>query len=178
MSLLNFAITFCRTKNHPKLYQWIKPWDKLPLPEKIEAIPKDEPKIENNYKMPKNGVAPKPNLQGESMLLSMLNEAKEEQKIKEEFTEYPIEQEQIPNIPQPEAAMDPTECRLNLLDHIAHSQSLVEERLDDFEEQLNALEDDSIQSESDENYPRLRQTLQLLMKDLNTLKEFSQISTM
>lgn len=158
------------------MYQWIKPWDKPLLPEKIETVPKEEPKTENVYKDQKNGVETKSNYQGESMLLSMLNEAKEEQKIKDEFSGFPIEQ-QVPNIPQPEAAMDPTECRLNLLDHIAHSQSLVEERLDDFEEQINALEDDSMQSESDENYPRMRQTLQMLMKDLSTLKDFSQIPT-
>lgn len=168
---------FFRTKNHPKLYQWIKPWDKPPLPEKIEPTANEEPKSENNYKNQKNGVETNHNLQGGSMLLSMLNEAKEDQKIKDEFPGFPMEQDE-PNIPQPEAAMDPTECRLNLLDHIAHSQSLVEERLDDFEEQISALEDDSsLQSESDENYPRLRQTLQMLMRDLSTLKEFSQIPT-
>lgn len=141
----------------------------------MEPAPKEEPKTEKDYKNQKNGVETKHNLQGGSMLLSMLNEAKEDQKVKDEFPGFPIEQE--PNIPQPEAAMDPAECRLNLLDHIAHSQSLVEERLDDFEEQLNALEDDSVQSESDEDYPRLRQTLQMLMRDLNKLKEFSQIPT-
>lgn len=148
------------------------------MPEKIETLTREETKPENTFVITKNIEETKSdNSDGGSVLLSILKEAKEEQKIKKEFAEFPIEQQPVPNIPQPEAAMDPTECRLNLLDHIAHAQSLVEERLDDFEDQINALEDDSLQSENDENYPRIRQTLQMLMKDLNTLKEFSQIST-
>lgn len=84
----------------------------------------------------------------------------------------------VSNIPQPEAAIDTADCKLNLLEHIAHSQSLVEERLNDFEDQINALETDSSAAEDeDENYPRVRQTLQMLLRDLNTLKEFSQITT-
>lgn len=159
-------------KNHPKLYQWSKPWDKPPLPEKLE-LSEEKPKIEQ-HKTQENGIGAKSEIQGESMLLSMLKEVKEEQKIKDDFVGFPTEQQ---NIPQPEAAIDTSECRLNLLDHITHSQSLVEERLNDFEEQINALEDDSYQGESDEDYPKMRQTLQMLLKDLNTLKEFSQIST-
>lgn len=153
-------------KNHPKLYQWSKPWDKPPLPEKIES---NEEKLKTEHKNQENG---KP--EGESMLLSMLTEVKDEQKIKDEFNGFPEDES---NIPQPEAAIDTSECRVNLLDHIAHSQSLVEERLNDFEEQINALEDDSCQGESDENYPKMRQTLQMLLKDLTTLKEFSEITT-
>lgn len=140
----------------------------------MEVKPNEESKNEDTYKNYKNGLETQ---QGSgSMLLSMLTEAKEERKVKEEFSGFQMEQQE-PYIPQPEAAMDPAECRLNLLDHIAHSQSLVEERLEDFEEQINALEEDSLESENDENYPKMRQTLQMLMKDLNTLKEFSQIST-
>lgn len=163
----------CRAKNHPKLYQWSKPWDKLPLPEKMEVNVETKPKTEDGNDTKTQEIKP----EGESMLLSMLKEAKEEQKMKDEFAGFPMEQQPMPNIPQPEAAIDTSECRLNLLDHIAHSQSLVEERLNDFEEQINALEDDSFQGDSDEDYPKMRQTLQMLMKDLTTLKEFSQIST-
>lgn len=164
--LLKKIICSCRAKNHPKLYQWSKPWDKPPLPEKIDSS-QDE-KSEVKIKTAENGVDIKSEPQNDSVLLSMLTEVKAESK-------EPVEQ--MPNIPQPEAAIDTTECRLNLLDHIAHSQSLVEERLNEFEDQINALEDDSLQGETDEDYPKMRQTLQMLLKDLTTLKEFSQIGT-
>lgn len=40
-------------------------------------------------------------------------------------------------IPQPEDVIDPADCRLNLLDHVAHFQSLVEERLNAIENELS-----------------------------------------
>lgn len=126
--------------------------------------------------------------QSDSMLMSILKSGKEEQKLKdlgdlqkldintliENNLDPPIQS----NIPQPEAAIDTADCRLNLIEHIAHSQSLVEERLNDFEEQINALDVGFTQEEDDENYPRMRQTLQMLLRDLSTLKEFSQVTTL
>lgn len=40
-------------------------------------------------------------------------------------------------IPQPEDVIDPSDCRLNLLDHVSHFQSLVEERLNAIENELS-----------------------------------------
>lgn len=81
-----------------------------------------------------------------------------------------------PIIPQPEAAIDSADCKLNLLEHILHQESLVEERLNDFEKQLDALEE-GMNMESDPDYPKTRHTLQMLMRDLDTVKEFSQSTT-
>lgn len=124
----------------------------------------------------------------DSMLLSILKSGKEEQKLKElgdlqkldinTLIENNLDQPIQSNIPQPEAAIDTADCRLNLIEHIAHSQSLVEERLNDFEEQINALDVGFLQEEDDKDYPRVRQTLQMLLRDLNTLKDFSQVTTL
>lgn len=84
------------------------------------------------------------------------------------------DQPQVPIIPQPEAAIETADCKLNLLDHIIHSQNLVMERLENFEKELDHLEENLSQLEKDENYPRTRQTLQMLMRDLNKLEELSQ----
>lgn len=141
-----------RAKNHPKLYQWSKPWDKQPLPEKANLSESSEDK----------------------------SESKDEQKSLSEFpglnTLLDNNLEQL--APQPEAAIDTADCRLNLLEHIAHSQSLVEERLGEFEQKLNEIDVPPLPGEDEENYPRVRQTLQMLLRDLNTLKEFSQISAL
>nr|CAI5838606.1 unnamed protein product [Callosobruchus analis] len=83
---------------------------------------------------------------------------------------------QLPIIPQPEAAIDSTVCRDNLLHHIRHQESLVEERLDDFEKQIDALEE-CMDMEVDMNYPKMRHSLQMLARDLEKLKEFSHTTT-
>jgi len=41
-----------------------------------------------------------------------------------------------PKAPQPEAPIDPVECRLRLLDHIDHFHAQVDTRLTMFEEQV------------------------------------------
>lgn len=96
----------------------------------------------------------------------------------EELPEFPnlntLMDEQIPKAPQPEAVIDSADCKLNLLDHIAHSQSLVEERLDNFEAQIDALDGGGIESDSEEDLVRTKQTMQMLLQDLATLKELSQ----
>lgn len=83
----------------------------------------------------------------------------------------------LPIVPQPEAPIESGVCRLNLLGHISHSQNLVEERLDEFEKLIDGLEDD-LSVEESETYPRTRQTLNLIVKDLETLQEFSQLSAL
>lgn len=41
-----------------------------------------------------------------------------------------------PNIPQPEAAIDPSDCRMNLLEHIEYFQNLVDEKLNVIEAEI------------------------------------------
>lgn len=168
------------------MYQWSKPWPKLPLPEKIcsDTPEQENLKLESTDTTKCKEEEPKAE-HSDSMLFSILKSGKEEQKIKDELSEFPkidintLMDNTMPvsNIPQPEAAIDTADCRLNLLEHIAHSQSLVEERLNDFEDQIKTLETESMSDDDGENYPRVRQTLQMLLRDLGTLKEFSQITT-
>lgn len=185
----NSGLTTCRAKNHPKLYQWSKPWEKLPLPEKMNADSTlQESSMQNHQSDAKLEPILKSEPQSDSMLMSILKSGKEEQKLKElgdlqkldinTLIENNLDQPIQSNVPQPEAAIDTADCRLNLIEHIAHSQSLVEERLSEFEEQLNALDVGFLQEEDDKDYPRMRQTLQMLLRDLNTLKDFSQVTTL
>ncbi|KAJ8951858.1 hypothetical protein NQ318_019834 [Aromia moschata] len=161
-----------RAKNHPKLYLWSKPWPKTPLPEKAkeeceESKPKpDSPKPDLDLERPEPP--------GDSMLMMILKAGKEVMP-KLDLNSL-MEGNMAPIIPQPEAAIDSADCRLNLLDHIGHQEALVEQRLDEFERQIEALEEGT-STETDADYPRTRQTLQMLIRDLGTLREFSQSTT-
>ncbi|KAK0077917.1 hypothetical protein PV325_003286 [Microctonus aethiopoides] len=80
-----------------------------------------------------------------------------------------------PFIPEPEAPIDPAECRLRLLEHIEHFQNHIEARLTTVEAQLIVLEvidDDKeiIESSTLDVHPRIKQTIQMLLRDLNTQK--------
>lgn len=147
------------------MYLWSKPWDKPPLPEKAgvkQELEEVKPKLEAEVDMKQE----QPN---ESMLMMMLkNETLMDNAINQ-LTTAPI-------IPQPEARIETADCRLNLLEHIAHCESLVEERLNDFDKILDELEN-GMDIEKDADYTRTRQTLQMLTRDLDKLKEFSRIST-
>lgn len=161
-----------RAKNHPKLYLWSKPWDKPSLPEKEEL--KEEPKLD----------------EPQSVLLSLLKAPKDDHKLKDEelpvFPKLDINSlidnnlDQLPTapiIPQPEAAIEADDCQINLLDHISHYQSLVEQRLDDFESQIKALEDALGTDDEMDDMPKVRQTTEMVMRDINTLNEFAHINT-
>lgn len=162
---------------------WSKPWEKLPLPEKAELKDENEnTKQDDDHQYSKNG-----DETGDTVLLSLLKPVKDEVPDVAEFPKLDLNTliennlDQVPvntlRIPQPEAAIDSADCRLNLLEHIQHSQSLVEERLNDFEEQINKLEPLLEEEENSEQYPKLRQTTQMLMRDLTVFKEMSQMTS-
>ncbi|XP_076271046.1 PHD finger protein MBD-R2 [Rhynchophorus ferrugineus] len=173
MHTLAYKLKIAEAKNHPKLYLWSKPWEKPKLPEKANV--KDEEsadskvKIENmDHQYLKNEMAvEKQENQNDSMLMMILKDNKEDVPMLNDHNSL------APIIPKPEAAIDSDDCRLNLLDHIAHAESLIEERLDNFERQFAELEE-GMNLEDEEGYPKTRQTLQLLMRDLDTLKKFSE----
>jgi hypothetical protein len=48
----------------------------------------------------------------------------------------PVPVSEPPRAPQPEAPIDPVECRLYLLDHIDHFQTQIDTRLTMLEEQV------------------------------------------
>lgn len=153
-----------RAKNHPKLYLWSKSWEKSSSEEKkSEELTQG---IVEKGKISRNNNNEIQVSQGESMLMAYLKKGDSAQ-----------DNLSLPIIPQPEAPIESGVCRLNLLEHISHSQNLVEERLDEFEKLIDGLED-KLFIEENEMYPRTRQTLNLLVKDLETLQEFSQLSSL
>lgn len=79
-----------------------------------------------------------------------------------------------PFIPEPEAPIDPDECRLRLLEHIDHFQSHIEARLDTLEAQcavLEAMDDADVSLVG--VLPREKQTIQMLVRDLNTVRKLA-----
>ncbi|EFN74931.1 Tudor domain-containing protein PHF20L1 [Camponotus floridanus] len=80
-----------------------------------------------------------------------------------------------PFIPEPEAPIDPTECRMRLLEHIEHFQCHIDSRLTSIEAQICALEAmDPDELASDPHVqPRTKQTVQMLLRDLSTVRKLA-----
>ncbi|XP_036150308.1 PHD finger protein 20-like [Monomorium pharaonis] len=80
-----------------------------------------------------------------------------------------------PFIPEPEAPIDPAECRMRLLEHIEHFQCHIESRLTSIEAQIFALETmDPDELVLDPHVqPRTKQTVQMLLRDLNTVRKLA-----
>lgn len=80
-----------------------------------------------------------------------------------------------PFIPEPEAPINPAECRLRLLEHVEHFQKHLDALLTNVEVQVGALEamdSDDITQEPDID-PKTKQTIQMLMRDLNSLRKLA-----
>ncbi|XP_011690021.1 PREDICTED: PHD finger protein 20 isoform X1 [Wasmannia auropunctata] len=80
-----------------------------------------------------------------------------------------------PFIPEPEAPIDPAECRMRLLEHIEHFQCHIDSRLTSIEAQIFALEAmDPDELVSDPHVqPRTKQTVQMLLRDLSTVRKLA-----
>ncbi|CAG9859535.1 unnamed protein product [Phyllotreta striolata] len=172
---LGIKMKIAEAKNHPKLYLWSKPWPKLALPEKTKPELEDiKPKIEGDGSdFLKSDFDDEKESQNENSMLMMILKAGKSVMPKLDLNT--LMENNSPIIPQPEAVIDSADCRLNLLEHLVHQHSLVDERLDDFEKQLDILEA-GFNIESGSEYPRTRHTMQMLMRDLDTLKDFSHCS--
>nr|CAH7745712.1 unnamed protein product [Callosobruchus chinensis] len=178
MHSLAIKLKIAEMKNHPKLYLWAKMWEKNSLPEKVkEECDETKHKIENeDHQYIKTSEPEKQEKPDDAMLMMILKAGKEVMPKLDLNLLMDNNMSQLPIIPQPEAAIDSTVCRDNLLHHIRHQESLVEERLDDFEKQIDALEE-CMDMEVDMNYPKMRHSLQMLSRDLEKLKEFSHTTT-
>ncbi|XP_046735242.1 PHD finger protein 20-like protein 1 isoform X2 [Diprion similis] len=80
-----------------------------------------------------------------------------------------------PFIPEPEAPIDPAECRSRLLEHIDHFQNHIDSRLTTIEAHVTALEamdpDDPVSGP--DLLPRTKQTVQMLLRDLATVRKLA-----
>ncbi|XP_017076877.2 uncharacterized protein LOC108111798 [Drosophila eugracilis] len=90
--------------------------------------------------------------------------------VKRSKTEYP----DLPNVPQPEAAIDPEECQYRLLEHVKVQQSLVLNRLDDIEAEIGELErEDNMDDLKDEE---THEALATFIKELETMKRLAKLN--
>ncbi|XP_023708099.1 uncharacterized protein LOC111864808 isoform X3 [Cryptotermes secundus] len=91
----------------------------------------------------------------------------------------PVPVAEPPRAPQPEAPIDPVECRSCLLDHIDHFQTQIDTRLTMLEEQVAALESqdpDAAKDEGPDFYPQTKQTIQMLLRDLQTMRKIAALN--
>ncbi|XP_050073620.1 uncharacterized protein LOC126561487 [Anopheles maculipalpis] len=92
------------------------------------------------------------------------------------------DQQQMPQIPVPEAPIDPAECQAILLDHIQKQQNDAMGRLQAIEAQIIGLEAydekaDLLESPTAKNYPKTKQTIHMLLNDLLKMKKIAEIHT-
>uniref|UniRef100_A0A182WC62 MBD domain-containing protein n=1 Tax=Anopheles minimus TaxID=112268 RepID=A0A182WC62_9DIPT len=90
------------------------------------------------------------------------------------------DQQQMPQIPVPEAPIDPAECQAILLDHIQKQQNDAMGRLQAIEAQIIGLEAydekaDLLESPTAKNYPKTKQTIHMLLNDLLRMKKIAEI---
>lgn len=151
---LKIKINIAEKKDHPKMYLWSKKWEASPIRPELSGVERiQEPKknFEQNtttdIKMtnPELGqiLQSKSDIKEEKLTnnkaenkieLTQVSEMSESNEIKEE--KINISDTQAPNIPLPEAPIDPTECQHRLLDHIQKQQTLAMQRLQTIEDQI------------------------------------------
>ncbi|XP_055902975.1 uncharacterized protein LOC129939123 [Eupeodes corollae] len=150
---LQVKINIAGNKDHPKMYLWEKRWD--PVTKEVVKMENESIKLEDDDVEMKdvNKIPTTPT---------------EAQKIKIE-----------PNIPQPEAPIDPVECQHRLLEHIKVQQNLVLTRLDDIEAQVNELEAaDNLPDMKSADIEETKDVLASFIKELETMKSIAKINAM
>lgn len=184
---LQVKINISKNKDHPKLYLWSKPWEEvLPTqPEKFDI--KTEELVDLLEQETKNEIKDfntpsrrqtenekseskmsKTDESGGSLLTDLLQTPGG---TSIDFHRTPIK----PNIPQPEAIIDPAECQIRLLNHISKQQDLAMNRLDEIENLVMELEslDPKAQAVDDQ---RLKSTIKMLIRDLGTMRKISEVN--
>uniref|UniRef100_A0A182NJ64 MBD domain-containing protein n=1 Tax=Anopheles dirus TaxID=7168 RepID=A0A182NJ64_9DIPT len=97
-----------------------------------------------------------------------------------EGAELQQQQQQMSQVPVPEAPIDPAECQAILLDHIQKQQNDAMGRLQAIEAQIIGLEAydekaDLLESPTAKNYPKTKQTIHMLLDDLVKMKKIGEI---
>ncbi|XP_034486816.1 uncharacterized protein LOC117791228 [Drosophila innubila] len=82
-----------------------------------------------------------------------------------------------PHVPQPEAAIDPEECQYRLIEHVKVQQSLLLNRLNDIEGEMDELEkEDNLPDLKDANMSTTKEALATFIKELETLKRLAKLN--
>ncbi|OWR46297.1 putative phd finger domain protein [Danaus plexippus plexippus] len=163
-------------KDHPKLYLWAKDWESPEVnftQERLNSDYSDLNIIINN--IGKENLPLKPDEVNPHLDIRMpITEEPEDR-----FTQRDKQEVQRVVIPQPEAAIENSACRERLLRHVQRCQGFIDARLDSIEAQVAELESQDPSFEDDETadfFPRTKQTIQMLMRDLDTMEELGIIS--
>ncbi|XP_058810400.1 uncharacterized protein LOC131675416 [Phymastichus coffea] len=76
-----------------------------------------------------------------------------------------------PVVPEPEAPIDPVECKLRLLEHIDNFQNYLDSTLNFVETQLSALEE--MTEKYNNSHVQIKQTMQMLLNDLDSIRKLA-----
>ncbi|KAH8242675.1 hypothetical protein KR032_001081 [Drosophila birchii] len=83
----------------------------------------------------------------------------------------------LPHVPQPEAAIDPEECQYRLIEHVKVQQSLVMNRLNDIEAEMDELEkEDSLEDLKDSDISTTKEAMAAFIKELETMKRLARLN--
>ncbi|XP_037808543.1 uncharacterized protein LOC119601593 [Lucilia sericata] len=156
MHSLRVKINIANNKCHPKLYLWAKKWDEdevVDVKNEIKLEAEDENKT-NNPAMP---LTPSKKIKSEPTTPARL----------------------VPNIPQPEAAIDPSECQQRLMEHIKIQQELVMGRLSDIEAAIDVLEsEDDLPDLREDDLGATKDVLAAFIKELDTVKQIAKLNSL
>ncbi|TDG52244.1 hypothetical protein AWZ03_001525 [Drosophila navojoa] len=87
------------------------------------------------------------------------------------------EQSDWPHVPQPEAAIDPEECQYRLIEHVKIQQSLLMNRLNEIEGEIDELEkEDTMTDLKDANMSTTKEAMATFIKELETLKRLANLN--
>ncbi|XP_016977020.2 uncharacterized protein LOC108043004 [Drosophila rhopaloa] len=88
-----------------------------------------------------------------------------------------METPDLPNVPQPEAAIDPEECQYRLIEHVKVQQALVTSRLNDIEAEMDELEkEDSLEDLKDGDISSTKEALATFIKELEMMKRLAKLN--
>ncbi|XP_041973618.1 PHD finger protein 20-like isoform X2 [Aricia agestis] len=192
-------------KNHPKLYLWAKDWEAAEISmtqERLNSdysdlniiinnIGKENLPVKDDMRDLHLDLRSLPDDDHKDSLLSLANalsspggtsldlpiSTSDLERLAKSVQEQESPRRMI--IPQPEAAIDNGVCRERLLRHLTRCQALIDARLDSIEAQVAELESQDPSFEDDETadyFPRTKQTIQMLMRDLDTMEELGIIT--
>ncbi|EDV95086.1 uncharacterized protein LOC6567961 [Drosophila grimshawi] len=88
-----------------------------------------------------------------------------------------VEQTNWPHAPQPEAAIDPEECQYRLIEHVKVQQSLLMNRLNDIEAEMDELEnEDYLTDLKDSNISTTKEAMATFIKELEIMKRLAKLN--
>ncbi|XP_017483115.1 PREDICTED: uncharacterized protein LOC108371996 [Rhagoletis zephyria] len=123
MHSLRVKMNIANNRCHPKLYLWAKKWEEDLALQHVKSNLKSEQEIKMDIDI--------------KVIDSRQKTTPSTSPTKKIKSEPTTPSHPIPNIPQPEAPIDPVECQHRLMEHIKIQQNFVLNRLDDIENEMD-----------------------------------------